>query len=208
MSGGGIFYRKLTHGSRKSIDPRGLAQIASDTMMNAATISLCEPLNRRGARAWALFAVLGTLCLLCCPAYLYGGMHRVQKHERRQEIYKLEDAWQNAVLKSNVAAMDSLLADDYTAITPNGILLSKEQTLANLRIGTAQIRAVHTTDRKVRFYGKTALLTCRAEVSGTSAGQDISGSYRYTHVYVQDAQGQWKIVSFEASRIHSPGDPK
>jgi ketosteroid isomerase-like protein len=205
---GGFFYRKLTRDLSKSIDPPGSARIPSDRMMKAASITPCKPLDRRRLCAWALFAVLGAFLLSCCPAFLYGGMPRVHKHERRQEIYKLEEAWRNAVLKSNVAVMDSLLADDYTAITPNGMLLSKEQTLANLRIGATRINAIQTTDRKVRFYGKTALLTCRAEVSGTNAGQDMSGSYRYTHVYVQDARGQWKIVSFEASRIHTPGDPK
>ena len=204
----GFIYGKLTLGSRKWIDPRALARLPSDTMMNAATITPCKPLDRRVPRALALFAVLGAVFLICCPAFLYGGMPREQKHEKRQEIYKVEEIWRNAVLKSNVAAMDSLLADDYTAITPNGTLLSKEQTLANLRIGVTRINSIETTDRKVRFYGKTALLTCRAEVTGTNAGQDISGSYRYTHVYVQDARGQWKIVSFEASRIHEPGTPR
>jgi ketosteroid isomerase-like protein len=207
MSGGG-FYRKLTRDSRKSIDPRGMARIPSDTMMNAATITPRKPLDRRVPRALALLTVLGAVCLFCCPAFLYGGMPRDQKHEKRQEIYKSEEAWRSALLKSNVAAMDSLLADDYMAITPNGILLSKEQTLANLRIGAPRITAIQTTDRKVRFYGKTALLTCRAEVSGSNAGEDISGSYRYTHVYVQDARGQWKIVSFEASRIHEHREPR
>jgi ketosteroid isomerase-like protein len=37
------------------------------------------------------------------------------------------------------------------------------------------------------------------------AGSDYTGSYRYTRVYVRNAQGLWKIVSFEASRIRFPG---
>jgi ketosteroid isomerase-like protein len=49
-------------------------------------------------------------------------------------------------------------------------------------------------------------VTSLAEVQGTTADGDLSGSYRYTHVYVRDAQGAWKIVSFEASRIREAGD--
>jgi ketosteroid isomerase-like protein len=60
----------------------------------------------------------------------------------------------------------------------------------------------------VRFYGTTALVTSQADLSGTNAGEDISGSYRYTRVYVRDAQGKWKIVSFEASRISQPPESK
>ena len=53
----------------------------------------------------------------------------------------------------------------------------------------------------MRFYGTTALVTSRAEVSGTSPEGDFSGSYRYTRVYVRQPDGKWQIVSFEASRI-------
>lgn len=134
-------------------------------------------------------------------APLSAGMPRAQKHENRHEIDQLEEAWRTAVLKANTASMDALLASDYMAITPSGTLQSKEQSLANLRTGTVHFKAIEFSDRKVRFYGGTALVTSRAEVSGSTAEGDISGSYRYTRVYVRDAQGAWKIVSFEASRI-------
>ena len=99
--------------------------------------------------------------------------------------------------------MDSLLADDYIAITANGTLQSKEQTLANLKSGIVRFASIDFSDRKVRFYGQTALVTSRAEVSGTTSEGDVSGSYRYTRVYVKDERGRWKIVSFEASRIRN-----
>ena len=68
--------------------------------------------------------------------------------------------------------------------------------------------SIEFSDRKVRFYGQTALVTSRAEVSGNNADADFSGSYRYTRVYVRDEQGKWKIVSFEASRIRDSGEHK
>ena len=60
----------------------------------------------------------------------------------------------------------------------------------------------------MRFYGQTALVTSRAEVTGFTGEGDISGSYRYTRVYARDAKGVWKIVSFEASRIRDSDDHK
>ncbi|HKF47677.1 MAG TPA: nuclear transport factor 2 family protein [Terracidiphilus sp.] len=128
-------------------------------------------------------------------------MPRAERHESRHEIDQLEQQWKDAVIGHNVQAMDSLLADDYIAITANGLLQSKDQTLANLKDGTLHLESITFSDRKVRFYGKTALVTSRAEVSGSAADGDVSGSYRYTRVYVHDGAGGWKIVSFEASRI-------
>jgi ketosteroid isomerase-like protein len=135
-------------------------------------------------------------------------MRLAQRHESRHEIDQLEEAWRNAVLKANTAALDALLADDYIAITPSGTLQSKEQTLANLRSGLIHFTAIEFSDRKLRFYGATALVTSRAEVSGATPAGDLSGSYRYTRVYVRDERGKWKIVSFEASRIREPGERK
>jgi ketosteroid isomerase-like protein len=136
------------------------------------------------------------------------GMPRAQRHESRHEIDQLEETWKDAILHRNASAMDGLLADDYTAITANGTLQSKEQTLASLRAGTLKFSSIEFTDRKVRFYGQTALLTSRAEVKGSNPDGDFSGSYRYTRVYVRNAQGKWKIVSFEASRIRDSDERK
>lgn len=136
------------------------------------------------------------------------GMPRAERHEIRHEIDQLEETWREAILHRNVSAMDALLADDYTAITPNGTLQSKDRTLENLRTGNLRLDSIEVSDRKVRFYGHTALVTSRAEVSGTTPEGSLSGSYRYTRVYVRDSRGNWKIVSFEASRIREPGAHK
>ena len=154
----------------------------------------------------AIVAAMLMLALWVNP--LHAGLPGAQKHERRHEIDRLEEAWRMAVLSGNTAAMDALLADDYMAITASGTLQTKDQALANLRSGRTHIKSLEISDRKVRFYGTTALVTSLAEVHGTNAEGDFSGSFRYTRVYVRDAQGNWKIVSFEASRIWGPGEPK
>jgi len=135
-------------------------------------------------------------------------MHRGEKHEVRHEIDQLEENWREAALKSNVPAMDALLADDYMAITATGTLQNKEQTLANLRTGLTHFAALDLSERKVRFYGTTAVVTSIAQVNGVTPEGDLTGSYRYTRVYVRDPRGHWKIVSFEASRIREPGEHK
>jgi len=163
---------------------------------------------RRMMRALVFLSIAGALALAVCAQKPHSGMPRAQKHESRHEIDQMEEAWRDAVLKENATVMDSLLAADYIAITPNGTMQSREETLANLRSGAVHLTAIEFFDRKVRFYGNTALVTCRTEVTGTTPGGEISGSYRYTRVYVQDAQGKWKIVSFEANKIREPGERK
>jgi ketosteroid isomerase-like protein len=160
-------------------------------------------------RCTAYVPILAALLALAVSAGAAGpqtGLPRSQKHESRHEIDQLEEAWRVALLKSNAAQMESLLADDYMAITASGTLQTKEQALDNLRSGRTHFTQLEISDRKVRFYGTTALVTSVAEVQGTTSEGDVSGSYRYTRVYVRDAQGAWKVVSFEVSRIRDAGD--
>jgi ketosteroid isomerase-like protein len=164
--------------------------------------------SRRRIIILTFFSILCAFSLTAWAASKNGGIPRGQRHEYRREIEQLEDTWRDAVLRGNAATMDSLLAADYIAITANGTLQSREETLANLRSGTIHITVLDVSDRKVRFYGKTALVTCKTELSGTSAEENISGNYRYTRVYVRDVQGKWKIVSFEASLIRESGERK
>jgi ketosteroid isomerase-like protein len=148
-----------------------------------------------------MLAMVAALAMCASAAALQAGMPRAQKHESRHEIDQLEEAWRSAVMKANPAAMDKLLADDYLGITASGTLQTKEQSLANLRAGRMHFTTLDISDRKVRFYGSTALVTSIADVEGSAGDGHLSGSYRYTHVYVRDPQGLWKIVSFEASKI-------
>ena len=153
-----------------------------------------------------LIPVLLAVIFAASAPRLYAGMPRTQKHESRREIDQLEEVWRNAVLQANTAAVDSLLADDYLAITASGTLQNKEETLNNLREGRTKFTALDLSDRKVRFYGSTALVTSLAEVNGATSDAELKGSFRYTRVYVRNPQGKWKIVSFEASRIREPGE--
>jgi len=173
--------------------------------MPVSPINSSMLVTRQVASVWMLAAVL---LPAVCAHPLQAGMARTQKHESRHEIDQLEDAWKAAVLKGNTVAMTSLLADDYMAITPSGTLQTKEQTLANLKSGRTHFTSLDLSDRKVRFYGTTALVTSTAAVQATTAEGAISGSFRYTRVYVRDQGGAWKIVSFEANKIRNPGEHK
>jgi ketosteroid isomerase-like protein len=139
--------------------------------------------------------------LAFCAVSLCAAQKSQKRENRHHEIDQLEEAWRNAVLASDTAAMSALLADDYTAITANGTLQTKQDWLAGLRSGRVRFTTLDVSDRKVRFYGNTAVVTSRAEVQAATGDNDLSGNFRYTRVYVRNPQGRWKIVSFEASRI-------
>lgn len=141
----------------------------------------------------------GALSLaLANPAWT---MTRHETHAVHKQIEALEYQWRDAIVENNVSQMDHLLADDYIGISANGTIATKPQELAQRKAGTVRIQSLDLSDLKVRVYGDTAVVTSRAELTGVNGQSDISGNYRYTRVY-NKRLGQWKIVSFEASRIH------
>jgi ketosteroid isomerase-like protein len=133
---------------------------------------------------------------------------RGQRHEYRHEIEQIEEAWRNAILKGNSTALSALLADDYTGITAKGAIQTKDQAVNNLKSGALQLTTLNISDRKIRIYGSTGVVTSSAELIGGKGDPDATGKYRYTRVYVRNPQGQWKIVSFEASRIQESSEHK
>jgi ketosteroid isomerase-like protein len=184
--------------SLESIDRRPRSGLPSDTPMHSL-------LAKTFGLGMCLIAA-GLFLAAAPPAKAHAQqqpvMPRSERHESRHEIDQLEEDWREALLKGNIAAMEALLADDYMAVTPFGMLQTKDQAISNLRAG--HITTLELYDRKVRFYGTTAVVTSIARIHGATPDGDMTGSFRYTRVYVRDPQGKWKIVSFEASRMRDP----
>ncbi len=126
------------------------------------------------------------------------------KDNAHKEIEGLEQDWRTAQLSNNVTEADRLLADDYLGINANGTLETKADELSRRRSGDFHISQLELSDIKVRIYGDTAVVTSKAELMGKNGDRDISGRYRYTRVY-SNRDGQWRIVSFEASKISDEG---
>lgn len=186
-------YRKISSRD-ECIDLRNGRGIVSVTPMWKFRASVRTELNRLWTIGLLLLVAAAAVPSVC-------GMPRSERHEQRHEIDRMEDAWRDALLRRDASAINLMVADDYIGISPSGILQTKDQLVTELRNGVMRIRSLEFSDRKVRFYGATALVTSRADVSGATSDGDITGSYRYTHVWVRDSKGQWRIASFEASRI-------
>lgn len=153
------------------------------------------------ARRWTLaFAMLAVVLSWLFVSTAWALPHR-DSHAIRKEIEALEMEWRDAELNNNVSQMSKLLADDYIGISANGTVATKAQEIAQRRAGTIRIQSLDITDLKVRVYGDTAVVTSKAALVGVNGQSDISGNYRYTRVY-NKRLGRWKIVSFEASRMH------
>lgn len=117
-----------------------------------------------------------------------------------QELIKLENDWNNVLLKRDVAALSRIVADDWTNIDLEGAILTKAQTLANLKSGEDVYTSAVADEMKVRVYGDAAVVTGRWTIKEQYKGKDVSGQYRFTDTWIKK-DGRWQCVVSAGTKI-------
>jgi len=118
-----------------------------------------------------------------------------------QELIKLENRWNDAIVKHDWAFFDQILAEDYISTNFDGSVGIKADFLEFLKSGESVMASSIVDDMKVRIYGDAAVVTGRfTTVKELYQGKDLSGQYRLTDTWVKRA-GRWQCVAEHVSRI-------
>jgi ketosteroid isomerase-like protein len=120
------------------------------------------------------------------------------EQETIRQIVDMERQAKEASLQRDAEFSLRILADDYVAITPLGQVTTKQETISARRSGQLRYESMNISEMVVRLYGDTAVVTARADVKGHQLGEDFSGPYRYTRVWVRRS-GRWQTVSYQAT---------
>jgi ketosteroid isomerase-like protein len=147
-----------------------------------------------------MMAVVLLACYIAC-AYAQQDQKHHNKHDEKRQIEALEEKWRAAQLAGDIETMDGMMADDFIGISMSGQLNTKSQQLDRIRNHQLMLSRIQLSDMKIKLLDTVAIVTCQAEVEGTSDGVSMKGIYRYTRVYQHLTSGEWKITSFEATRI-------
>ena len=115
-----------------------------------------------------------------------------------REIVEMERQAREASIRRDADFSQRTLAEDYVAITPLGQVTTKQDTLSARKSGQLRYDTINVSDMVVRVYGDTAVVTARADVKGHQLGEDFSGPYRYTRIWVRRT-GHWQAVSYQAT---------
>jgi ketosteroid isomerase-like protein len=114
------------------------------------------------------------------------------------QLKKLEDEWARASMNKDRAAFERIEADNYIFVLPDGNVRNKTQDIDTL--AKSNYTAFSLRDMQVRVFGDVAQVLGVAHLAGTENGQDVSGEYRFTDVFV-NKNGKWQAVSTHASRL-------
>lgn len=121
-----------------------------------------------------------------------------QKSEVEQELMKLEREWLEALKQRDAAVLDRIQADEFIYTVGEGRFGNKADALADLL--QLALDSISSEVITTRVYGDTAVVVLRGTMKGIFRGEDISGDYVETAVWVK-RDGRWQVVAAHLSRI-------
>ena len=118
----------------------------------------------------------------------------------QDQIKKLEEDRNQAVLKGDAATLDRMTSDDYNLVDSRGKFMTKAQILDGFKSGSIKFESRELSDLNVRVYGNTAVVTGVVTQKSSEDGKDTSGKSRFIRVYVKQ-NGRWVSVANQATTI-------
>ena len=111
------------------------------------------------------------------------------------QVLNAEERLRLAMMDSDVAQLDALLADDLVFTNHLGHLLSKQADLAAHRQRLLTITELHASEQQIRVSGHVAVVSVRVQLTGTYHDTETHGDFRFTRVWVQGADGSLQVIA-------------
>ena len=116
------------------------------------------------------------------------------------ELTRLSNAWDQAIVRKDTAAIAGNMSEDFRQIASNGDVANKETFVRDITAPDLTIDPYTVEDFDVRVYGNVALLSGRTRMTGRSGGAPFTTHYRYIDVYVR-TNGTWRVCSVQTTRL-------
>ena len=145
-----------------------------------------------------LALIVFVFCSLGLSASEGTQMKNPREEQMIREVLELERHAKEASIHNDTKFTEQALADNYIAIGPLGTVVTKSEMVDVRRRSKLHYECIDVTEMFVRIYGETAVVTAKAEVKGSDFGEDFSGPYRYTRVWVKE-KGTWHAVAYQAT---------
>ena len=137
--------------------------------------------------------LIATLCTLGTTT-VFGG---TPKEDAKKAVLAAEQAYVDAMIKHDKAALEKLLADDLVYIHSSSKNETKAEVIQAVTSGSATYESIDFRDTTVRQYGDVVITNHKATIKTKQTGV---ANLLVTHVWAKN-KGGWQFVSRQASRL-------
>jgi ketosteroid isomerase-like protein len=148
-------------------------------------------------------AVMFSILIVGLAAWSFLPGNSMAAADGEQTIVQLERAWVAAIVARDLAALDKLIAPEFSGTSPNAHTYTKEMAIDDLKSGRYIVEKMALDEVSANVYGNTAVAFTSQEEKSRYADSDFSGHYHYTDVWVKK-NGRWQVVASHGSRFENP----
>jgi ketosteroid isomerase-like protein len=117
-----------------------------------------------------------------------------QGSDAAAKILALENKWNTSYQQRDVAAMSSILADEFIITVEDGNTYSKSGYIAHAGDTRTKVEVSELLDMKVRLHGNTAIVTGQYHEVGTEKGKRYEYHDRLTDTWMF-LDGRWQVIA-------------
>jgi ketosteroid isomerase-like protein len=122
-----------------------------------------------------------------------------------KQVLAASDAWRQAMMKKDVAALEKYMHPDLTYVHSDGRTQSKAEVIQSYT-GKEVIEAIDFSETTVRVYGTTALIKARVAQRTSQDGRSHTAHINVLHVWLKGPTG-WQLVARHSSPLSPPTTP-
>lgn len=109
-----------------------------------------------------------------------------------EHLKQLSADWMQSWMDNNMPRLETLLAPEFRLVTGEFWIMPRQVWLDNIPNYKCSEFRYH--EQEVRLYGTTAIMQSRSSQKATFNGNDRSGDFLITDVWVQQPEGTWKVA--------------
>jgi ketosteroid isomerase-like protein len=115
-----------------------------------------------------------------------------------QALIDAENRWVDALVKSDITALDAIFADTYVDTDEHSHRGNKEDVLSIVKSGDLKLTSIKLSDMKVNVYGDAAVVIGSAMQEGSFLGGPIATKIIFTDTFAKQ-NGKWRAVASHRS---------
>lgn len=143
----------------------------------------------------------------CILAVIVLSRAKTSAADDQEVVAALDTQYQEAVKKNDAATMDRILTDDFILVTASGKTYNKADLPREARGRNTVYEHQEVTERTVRVWGHTAVVTAKLWEKGTENGKSFDHTLWFSDTYVQTPTG-WRYAFGQSAYCPCQRPPK